>query len=157
MTRADYVRRARDLFEKLAEISITSADEAREQAGLPEIWVWSNITHQSAHRLAVACQIHLLLASGLLAGWPSCSEDSPMSPDVAAYIAEQAALADAALRGELLDLNRVQDGLLRVGTPTPFGVVEQISLTAYRFGDRWLAFQTVHGKRPPAEPLIIFA
>lgn len=60
MTREAYVRRARGLYESLWTVSRMAAEEASEQAGLPEVWVWCSMSAQSAHRLSVACQVRLL-------------------------------------------------------------------------------------------------
>jgi hypothetical protein len=46
---------------------------------------------------------------------------------------------------------------LRTGSDTPFGVVEAVSLTAYRIGGQWRPFQDVHGIPAPVEPTVIFA
>jgi len=45
-------------------------------------------------------------------------------------------------------------GLLRVGTRTPFGIIEAVSYTAYLIAGRWVAFEKVHGAYTAAKPLI---
>lgn len=45
-------------------------------------------------------------------------------------------------------------GLLPVGTETRLGRIEAVSLTAYRIGGRWVAFEVIHGQRPAATPLV---
>lgn len=57
---SERVCRARELAERLGQISIEAWEEARVQAGLPETWLWANMTEKEAHRLSVACQIRLL-------------------------------------------------------------------------------------------------
>ena len=60
MTKADVRKRARGAYEDLAAISAPAADEARTQAGLPEVWVWDALTMAQLGALAVACRLRLL-------------------------------------------------------------------------------------------------
>jgi hypothetical protein len=53
-----------------------------------------------------------------------------------------------------MDFTTIQPGLLTAGTITPQGVIEAVSLTAYRIGARWVPFHKIHGPRPAASPLV---
>lgn len=48
----------------------------------------------------------------------------------------------------------VQRGLVAVGTVTSFGIVEQVSLTAYLIGGEWVSFDRLHGRPAPVMPLV---
>jgi len=60
VTREAWVKWARARYESLAAISAEAADEARTQAGLPEVWSWTSLRAQDAYRLSITCQIRLL-------------------------------------------------------------------------------------------------
>jgi hypothetical protein len=49
---------------------------------------------------------------------------------------------------------KVPHGTLRVGTRTYLGVIEAVSLTAYRINGTWVPFLKIHGAYPVAQPLI---
>jgi hypothetical protein len=55
-----------------------------------------------------------------------------------------------------MDFSLIPHGHLTVGTVTELGEIEQVSLTAYRIGSRWIAFRAIHGAYRPVEPLITF-
>lgn len=59
MTRADVLAHAQTRYAQLARISEHAAEEAREQAGLPEVWAWDRLTVRAAEKLSVACAIRL--------------------------------------------------------------------------------------------------
>lgn len=59
-------QRARRRYEALAAVSTTAADEAAEQAGLPEAWAWDTMPVRRAQALALACAIRLLDAGHAL-------------------------------------------------------------------------------------------
>ena len=46
---------------------------------------------------------------------------------------------------------------LRSGTMTEFGVIEQISDTAYKINGEWYAHVKIHGPRGWAEPMVVIA
>lgn len=48
-------------------------------------------------------------------------------------------------------------GLLRTGTVTSRGVIDAVSLTAYKIGGEWVPFQVLHGRPAPVMPLVVFA
>jgi len=54
------------------------------------------------------------------------------------------------------DFSAVQPGCLKVGTLTPFGEIEAVSLTAYNCEGTWVPFFKVHGKPVPVLPLVVF-
>jgi len=60
VTRQALIDRARLLSEELATVSVWAWDDARAQAGLPDIFIWSNLTPNQARNFAFACQIRLL-------------------------------------------------------------------------------------------------
>lgn len=51
---------------------------------------------------------------------------------------------------ELLEL---VPGTVPTGAVTPAGVVDAVSLTAYRIGGTWVPFRALHGRPTPAVPL----
>ena len=51
--------------------------------------------------------------------------------------------------------SHIPHGCLSEGTVTPLGVIEQVSLTAYRIGAQWVPFHKIHGAYTPAEPLVV--
>lgn len=59
MTKEAWIKHARSRFDALCTVSETAALEAATQAGLPDPWVWGNLTAHEAYRLAIACQIRL--------------------------------------------------------------------------------------------------
>lgn len=62
-----------------------------------------------------------------------------------------------AARRTASDFASVQPGLLPAGTVTPYGTIVSTTLTAYEMDDgNFVAFEKVHGKQPPAEPLVQF-
>jgi len=60
VTREARVKRARELYEKLAIVSAASADDARDQAGFPEVWNWRTPTADGRFGLAIAGRFGLL-------------------------------------------------------------------------------------------------
>ncbi len=59
MMKEQWGREARRRFELLSRVSEHAADEAREQAGLPEVWAWDLLPARKAMALCVACRIRL--------------------------------------------------------------------------------------------------
>lgn len=45
---------------------------------------------------------------------------------------------------------------LRSGTETEFGVIEQVSDTAYKISGAWYPHAKIHGPRGWAEPMVVF-
>jgi hypothetical protein len=57
--------------------------------------------------------------------------------------------------GSDMDFTTTQPGLVPVGTETPFGVVEAVSLTAYNIGGTWVPFHKLHGRPAAVMPLVV--
>jgi hypothetical protein len=55
------------------------------------------------------------------------------------------------------DFSTIQHGCLATGTVTPLGTIEQVSLTAYLVGGRWVPFTGIHGPYAPVMPLVVLA
>jgi hypothetical protein len=55
-----------------------------------------------------------------------------------------------------MNFSHIPHGHLTEGTATDLGTIEAVSLTAYRIGGRWVAFQAIHGPYRPATPLVSF-
>ena len=53
-----------------------------------------------------------------------------------------------------MDFSTIPHGQLEEGTETPFGIIQDVSLTAYYIEDRWMPFYRIHGKHKAVEPLI---
>ncbi len=62
-TRAELERRARERWNESIDLcGLAATDEAREQAGLPDPFVWSNLTGNDLFRLAVALRVRIMQA-----------------------------------------------------------------------------------------------
>jgi len=55
-----------------------------------------------------------------------------------------------------MDFTQTPHGSLTVGTATELGEIEQVSLTAYRIGGRWIPFTGIHGPYRAVQPLVSF-
>lgn len=54
-----------------------------------------------------------------------------------------------------MDFSNIPAGCLTEGTEIPFGIIEDVSLTAYFIAGRWVPFYRVHGAPARAEALSI--
>lgn len=55
------------------------------------------------------------------------------------------------------EFSTIQPGLLPAGTTTEHGTIVCSTLTAYEMEDgSFVAFQKVHGRPQPVEPLVVF-
>jgi len=52
-----------------------------------------------------------------------------------------------------MDFSTIPHGHLEEGTETQFGIIQEVSLTAYYIDDRWMPFYRIHGKQQWAESL----
>ena len=59
MNRSEWCLEAKRRFELLFAVSEPAAEEAREQAGLPEVWACDLVPVRKAMVLCVACRIRL--------------------------------------------------------------------------------------------------
>jgi hypothetical protein len=55
-----------------------------------------------------------------------------------------------------MNFSHIPHGHLTVGTATELGEIEQVSLTAYRIGGRWIPVPGIHGPYRPVTPLVSF-
>lgn len=53
-----------------------------------------------------------------------------------------------------MDFTSIPQGHLPEGTETPFGVIQEVSLTAYYIEDTWMPFRRIHGNPKAAEALV---
>jgi hypothetical protein len=56
----------------------------------------------------------------------------------------------------MIDPTTIPHGCLTVGDVVDAGTIEQVSMTAYRIGGRWVPFAKVHGAHAPAAILVEF-
>ncbi len=58
-------------------------------------------------------------------------------------------------KGSIMDFSSISHGCLTTGTVTSFGVIEQVSYTAYLINGTWVPFFRVHGPYAPVMPLVV--